>query len=95
MKRVIKWLIPAAFFIAGLIFLLFAEGCGFLGILLCAFAGITVLFYLLAFWKRSNPIGAKVVQTVLISILILVFVASVITLIPILQGPDNIYDQRV
>lgn len=89
MKPIIKWLIPVVVLVAAIVFLFFISGCSFWGILLFVSSMIISAFYLLSLWKKHSPICAKVVQTVLITILILTLIASAFTLIPILRGPTN------
>ncbi len=84
----LKWLIPGAMLLLGLLFYFFVSGCSFLGIVFCGIGVIVAGYFLLALWEKHNRMPAKVVRTVVSVVLIGVLAASVITLVPILRGPE-------
>ncbi len=87
--KYLKWGIPLALAVLGIIFSFFLSGCSFLGIVCFALALIISLFFLLSLLEKQNPISAKVVRTVFSLVLIGVLAASAVTLVPILRGPEG------
>lgn len=91
MEKTLKWiyaLLPSAVLIwIGLAFYGFVSGCKFLGIVAWGLALICGAYGLLGIWKRRK--AAKIAAVGLSLALALVAMAAVITLVPILQGPDE------
>ncbi len=85
----LKWLIPAAFLVLGIVFYAFLSGCGFLGIVFWGIALIISGYFLLSHWEKQSQMPAKVVRTVVSVLIILVLAASAVTVVPILRGPKN------
>lgn len=90
MKQLTKWLIPSLFLVIGVIFYLFISGCGFLGIVFCGIALIIAVYNFLSLWEKRSRMAATVVRTVFSVVLILVLLASIVTLVPILRGPTDL-----
>lgn len=81
------WIFPAIDLLGGLFFYFFVSGCAFLGILFAASALVVTAFNLLDIWAVHNPVAARRMRIALRVLLILVLIASVVTLVPILRGP--------
>lgn len=84
------WILPAMGLLGGLIFYFCISGCSFLGIVFLALAAITTAFNLLDVWEKRKPAAVQRVRTALRVGLLLVLIASAITVIPILRGPTEL-----
>lgn len=85
-KQITCWLMPLLFGMVGLVFYVFVSGCGFLGLVSWGVMLIWACYDLLDIWRnRKAAVTARWVLSILLS---LVLIAAVITLIPILHGPE-------
>ena len=88
LKKCLSWPVPAALALAGAVVYFGVSGCGFLGIVLFGFAGICAVFGGLTLWQNCCPKPAGRIKLGLGILLAILALAAVITLIPILHGPE-------
>lgn len=79
MKKFYKWLIPIAFVILGVFFFTTIHGHDFLGILSCGIAAVISCYYLIGLVRQRSLLAAKVLNTLLTSLLCLGIFAFSIT----------------
>lgn len=79
-------LIHLLFLIAAVVLYFLVGGCQFLGLVLLGIDLILVVFHWLEAWETWNPV-AKKIRVGFSILLILVLIASLVTLVPILRGP--------
>ena len=84
-----RWILPLVGLLGAVGIYCCVSGCGFLGILLGAWALIVTVFNLLDLWERRKPAMAKRVRWALRIVLILLLIASTVTLLPVLRGPAD------
>ena len=85
-KQITCWLMPLLFGMVGLVFYVLVSGCSFLGLVSWGVMLIWVCYDLLDIWRnRKAAVTARWVLSILLS---LVLIAAVITLLPILHGPE-------
>jgi predicted PurR-regulated permease PerM len=85
-KQAAKWLIPLPLLILGVVFYFFVSGCSFLGIVFWSVAAIVAVYYVMAPWKDRKAVTW--IRRAVSILLILVLIAALITLMPILRGPE-------
>ena len=88
LKKCAPWLLSAALALAGAVFYFGISGCGFLGIVLFGLAGICAVFGVLTLWQNRCPKSVGRIKLGLEIVLALLTLAAVITLIPVLHGPE-------
>lgn len=97
--HILKWVIPVLFVLLGVFFYTTVHGHSFLGLISIGFAGVIVCYYLIALLKPHHVLTAKVLKTVLSSLLclgILVFAVTEAIIIHASQGdPDADFDYLV
>ena len=86
LKQMVPWMIPLFFLVTGIVFYFLVSGCSFLGIVFWGIAAIFVICKLLKLWKNAAARVARIAVSILLS---LVLVACVVTLVPILRGPQS------
>lgn len=79
MKKLYKWLIPLFFVLLGIFCFCAVHGHDFLGIVSCGIAGVISCYYLIALVRTKRIFAAKILNTVLTSLLCLGLCAFVIT----------------
>ena len=89
LKKCLSWPVPAALALAGAVVYFDVSGCGFLGIVLFGLAGICAVFGGLTLWQNCCPKPAGRIKLGLGILLAILALAAVITLIPILHGPET------
>lgn len=90
----LKWLIPILLLLLGIFLYGFVTGHSFLGLILCGIAAVTVCYYVLSMIGKRHPIAAKVLRTVLSSLLLLGILAAGVTLALILQASQGQTDTQ-
>ena len=85
--KVLDWFWPFFFLVLGVVFYLCISGCSFLGIVFLGVAAICVIDKLLELGKHRKAV--RIAKTVWSMLLILVLIASVLTVIPVLRGPTD------
>ena len=86
MKKLYKWFIPLFFLILGIFCFCGVHGHDFLGIVSCGIAGIIGAYYLMALLRLKRPFAAKILNTVLTSLLCLGILAFALTQIIIVRA---------
>lgn len=79
MKKFYKWLVPIFFVLLGIFLFCTVHGHDFLGILSCGIAAVISCYYLISLLRRRSIFAAKVLNTVLTSLLCLGILAFAIT----------------
>lgn len=91
-----NWLLPALLLIFGLFIYIFVVGHSFLGLIFCGIAMLMSFYKLLRLLKLQHPLAARILHTIVTTLLIFGLIAYAITLIPICQGaagsPDTACD---
>lgn len=94
-----NWLLPILLLIFGLFLALFVVGHSFLGLILCGIAALMSCYKLLKLLQQSHPLAARILRTLLSTLLIFGIILYAITLIPICRGaagnPDAACDYIV
>ena len=86
-KEMIRWLPALLLAVLGMVFYFFVSGCSFLGIVFWVIALICAGYAALGVWKKHKPKAAAAVRRGVSILLMVVLLASAITLVPILRGP--------
>lgn len=89
MRQVVRWLIPLLFGAMGVVFYFLVSDCAFLGIVLSGVAVIQLLYNSLAWLETGFPKTAKTVRRIFTGLLALLLIAALVTLVPILRGPEG------
>ena len=89
MKKLLKWLLPLPFVALGIFCFLATHGHDFLGILSCCIAGVIYCYDLISLVRRRSVTAARVLNTLLTSLLCLGLVAFGITEAFVLQGSEG------
>lgn len=85
-RHPVRALIQLVFLLAGTGLCFFVSGCEFLGLVLLGIDLVIAVFDWLNIWEIWNPV-AKKIRVGFSILLILVLIASLVTLVPILRGP--------
>ena len=85
-NRLIGWLIPLPLLILDVVFYFFVSGCSFLGIVFFGAAAIVAIYNVMALWKDRKAVIW--IRRAVSGLLVLVLIAALITLMPILRGPE-------
>lgn len=86
MKRFYKWLAPIFFILLGIFCFLAVHGHDFLGLICFGIAAVISCYYLIDLLRQHSVFAAKVLNTILISLLCLGIIAFALTLIVIVQA---------
>ena len=89
LRRLLGTIPPFVCLILGMLLYCRVSGCSFLGIVFMAVSLIWTSYILLSVWVRKDRKWAVIVRRIVTILLILVLMASVITVIPVLRGPKN------
>lgn len=81
-----QWSIPVLFVVLGVFFMTFVHGHSFLGLVCFGIAGLCLVYRLLAVLAVSHAGGARVIRTVLTSLVVIGILAVGITEIIILRS---------
>lgn len=80
------WLLPLLLLILGLFLSIFVVGHSFLGLIFCGISALICCYKLLTLLQGSRPLAARILRTLLTTVLIFGLIAYGITLVPICQG---------
>lgn len=89
MKKLWKWLIPLFFLLLGILCFCAVHGHDFLGIISCGIAVLISAYYLIGLLRQRSIFAAKVLNTILTSLLCLGLFAFVLTEIVILRASQG------
>ena len=86
MKALWKWLVPLFFLLLGVFCFSAVHGHSFLGLVCCGIAGVISCYYLISLLRKRRIFAAKLLNTVLTSLLCLGLCVFVITEAVIIQA---------
>lgn len=89
MKRLWKWLVPLLFLLLGIFCFFAAHGHEFLGIVSCGIVGVICCYYFIGLLRQRSILTAKVLNTILTSLLCLGLFAFALTEIVIVRASQG------
>ena len=87
------WISPIVGLLMALWLYVFVSGCSFLGIVLGGVTIVSVAFRLVDLWQMRQVVWAKRARWALRILVLLLLIASLITLVPILRGPGGVSNE--
>ena len=81
-----QWLLPLFLLMMGLLLCAFVAGHSFLGLILCGIALLICCYRLLRLLQQEHPLAARILRTLLTTLLIFGIILYAVTLVPICRS---------